>query len=223
VTQNVTSAHCNYCGGTRKHTILHTEVRKEFFGPTGEVWWKDSYEMLECRGCQTFCLRHQYQHSDEFIQDYDDAAIHTNYYPPSLYRKLPKWFEILENSGKAEAICGLVREIYSTIQNDSLRLATMGLRSLVEHIMIDKIGDHKSFEKNLQKFHDDGYISQVQKDSLAILIETGHAVTHRSYMPSRDDLASLLDIAESIIETIYVNQPNISSIKDRIPPRRKAV
>lgn len=117
-------------------------------------------------------------------------------------------------------ITGLLHEIYVALQNDSKRLAAMGVRALIEHIMIDKIEDQGSFRKNVAKFHEKGFISLVQKKILLTILEAGHAAIHRSYNPSEEDLTTLIDVAESVIESIYVNDYNAKNLEKRIPPRK---
>ena len=224
MTESTTLAHCNFCGGMRRHDILFSRTKLEHKEPEfWGIWWEDTYEMLECGGCQTVCLRHQHQFSEDAVGE-DDPPIHTNYYPPALYRQLPRWFDLLENNRRDNQafgpICDFIGEIYTALQNNSLRLATMGIRSLIEHIMIDQVGDHGTFKANLKKFFDSKYISAEQHKIISdIVVEAGHAATHRNLSPSQDDLAAYIDFTENVIETMYVNDLKANGLKNRIPPR----
>ncbi|WP_371851449.1 DUF4145 domain-containing protein [Duganella sacchari] len=42
--------------------------------------------------------------------------------------------------------------MYVAISSSALRLATLGVRALLEHVMIEKVGDNGSFKKNLEAF-----------------------------------------------------------------------
>ena len=69
--------------------------------------------------------------------------------------------------------------------------------------MIAQTGDHGRFAETLDKFYAAGYVSLVQREDLATLLEAGHAVTHRSFRPHEGDLNALLDIIEGTLEAIY--------------------
>jgi hypothetical protein len=60
----------------------------------------------------------------------------------------------------------------------------MGIRSLLEHLMITQVGDSGTFKGKLAKLRDQGLISLVQYDALNTLIHAGHAATHRFFNPT---------------------------------------
>jgi hypothetical protein len=95
----------------------------------------------------------------------------------------------------------------------------MGIRALIENIMIQKVRDQGSFAKNLEALGADGLISLSQEDILKAVLEAGHATIHRSYSPTTEDLHTCMDIAESIVESIYIHPTKASKLKDKIPPR----
>jgi hypothetical protein len=207
-------AHCNTCGGDRNHSVLHRESsiwEDEGSGASG----KDAYEMLRCMGCDSITFRHlSWDDTDP------EPAIH--YFPPAIFRQKPAWLNgwWIDDSYD-EVVAGLLDEIYSALQNNAPRLAAMGVRSLIEHIMISKVGDQGSFVGNLAKFEAEGYVSRVQRTRLETILEAGHATTHRKFKPSRFDLITLVDIAQSIVETIYVHEGQVAALRKRVPPRDK--
>ena len=92
------------------------------------------------------------------------------YYPSPVPRVLPDWifdFEIGLVGGDREQMIGqLLQEVYAAGRGGQYRLATMGIRSVLEHVIITKVGDHQTFRKNLEQFYDAGYISLVQRDAV---------------------------------------------------------
>lgn len=95
----------------------------------------------------------------------------------------------------------------------------MGIRSVIEQVIIEKVGGHGTFSKNLNAFHEKGYISLVQRDVLDGALEAGHAVTHRMFNPTEQDLTILLDIVEGILAAIYVHPDEADFLSKRVPPR----
>ena len=95
-----------------------------------------------------------------------------------------------------------LKEIYSAVQNDSRRLAVMGIRSLLETVMIEKVGDSGSIGTNVKNFIAEGYIAQKNEETFRLQVEAGHAGMHRNYVPTKEELDVLLNITESLIETV---------------------
>ena len=93
-----------------------------------------TYAMLECSGCHHVCLGEQVR----FIPD--GEVEHTNYRSP-VSRKEPDWL------------------LFMIVHGGQYRLAAMAIRALPEQIMVSKVGDLGSFEKQLDAFEKAGYIS----------------------------------------------------------------
>jgi Tfp pilus assembly major pilin PilA len=70
-----TRAHCNNCGGDRKHDVLHVESTC-WEDNESHVEGGDRYEMLRCAGCEQVKLRH----TSTFSEDDEPTVV---YYPPS--------------------------------------------------------------------------------------------------------------------------------------------
>jgi len=226
-TDSDVKSYCNKCGGSRNHLVLHKE---DFYW--SEVYdaehgisidGSDTYELLRCRGCEFVSMRH----SSWFSEDIDENGspnVSVVQYPPATLRRKRDWGSSLKVHGNLrdmpEHISRPLDEIYIALQNNCLRLATMGIRSLLEQVMIEKVGDCGAFAKTLNTFHEQGFISNIQKDSVHSAIEAGHAVTHRDFTPSVADLTTLLDITENLIEILYVHPEHRNYLSKRIPPRK---
>jgi len=210
----VTKAHCNQCGGDRNHGVLAIEKTSWTDEAYDHIHGGDSYEMLKCLGCEQIKLRHT-----SWVVGNDDSKV--SYFPPPIFRPNPKWFSDLwyELPDDADFVGTLLKEIYVALQNNLSSLATMGIRSLLEKVMIAKIGDQGSFRKNLIEFEKQGYVSRIQKERLEAILEAGHAVIHRTFMPSTKDVITLVDITEHIIETVYLHEDKVKELQKRVPPR----
>jgi len=210
---DITKAHCNTCGGDRNHDVLHSE-KKDWQDDESPVCGSDTYDTLRCRGCEEIKLRHTSQFSE-----HDEDSVY--YFPPSIFRRRPEWFEDLffEIQGDEEFVESLLREIYVAVQNNLRNLALMGVRSLLEKIMIAKVGDNGSFSKNLNAFFNKGFISENQKENLSIILEAGHAAIHRKFNPRKNEIITVLDITEHIIESVYLHKSKVDQLSNRVPKR----
>jgi hypothetical protein len=226
---NTTKSFCNRCVGECNHAILHSET--ESGRENDSYQWSVENETLKCQGCDTVSLRRTTWESP-VIDENGSPLLSVAHYPPSMFRREPTWIlelklRITFNDDKTfifdddnAFITDLMHEIYICIQNDCRRSATMAVRALLEQVMIYKVGDQQSFAKNIAKFREDGYISTIQKEFLETVIDAGHATIHRAYKPSKEDLIALVNIAESVIEAVYINEHRAARLKKRIPSKK---
>lgn len=211
--------HCNDCGGERNHHILHTQKTAWDAEDAAGVHGGTTYEMLQCAGCERVVLRER----EWCSEDDPRGEPRLKFYPPATFRPAPKWLTdfYLEFPAGQDLLHDLLKEVYVALQNDQPYLAAMGIRSLLEQIMISKSGDHGTFKKNLAEFQNNGYVSRLQRERLETVLEVGHATIHRGYKPSKDDLLTLVDLTEVIVQTIYLHGSKVEELKKKIPARKK--
>lgn len=206
-----TKAHCNTCDGEKNHEVLFT-TRTSWNNDEFGIGGADIYEVLKCGGCDQLILKHTSRFSEE-------PEPRVRYYPPSAARKEPRW--MYDMSGpNVDFVRALLKEIYIGVQNDTTMTATMGVRALLEHVMISVVGDNGSFTANLEKFTEQGNISVKQRDILDAVLEAGHAAIHRAYQPTDEDLITCIDIAESVLQTVYVHPEKAAELAKKIPRKK---
>ena len=218
--------HCNNCSGQKNHELLfHKKISwSEDIDEDFTLYGEDIYDLFKCCGCDSVVFRHQSSNSENYDPVTGKSVIYTRYYPPPTFRNLPRWIKDFPFIDDIEdSIFGLMHEINVALQNDAPRLATMGIRALLEIIMIDKVGDKGSFSANLKAFQEEGYISKKQKEVIEPILEAAHATMHRAFKPDKKDVVQLMDVTESIIETIYINEDRVKSLAKKIPPRNKKI
>jgi len=225
MTNNTTKAHCNECLGERNHEILY--AKEKYFG--GDEQGPDfftKHELLKCLGCERIVYRVSEWNDMERDAD-NNYIVSYQYYPPAISRAYPQWLSYLHHLGYVEKdgaeyiyIYHILKEIYIGLQNDSIRLATLGIRALLENIMVHKVGDNGSFKKNLDEFEKQGYISHSQNTILNFVLEIGHATMHRAHSPSKADLTTCIDITENLIATIFIHTREATRLSKKIPPRK---
>jgi hypothetical protein len=206
--------HCRSCGRSTQHEVLADDETITPWDRDGDFKLIDRYTMIKCMGCGTAALRWV------FGIDGDPGTFKEVIYPPPMIRRTPAWAtDALQGLVIPQPILDLMRETYVAVQNDLTRLAAMGVRAALEQVMIEKVGDQKSFNNNLSHFEQDGYISARQRKLLASILEAGHAAIHRAWQPTRMDVSHLLDIAESIIESVYLHEGHAVVLEARVPRR----
>jgi hypothetical protein len=203
-------APCSSCVRHTMHKILH---ERDLHDEDRLI----TYAMLECSGCHRVCLGEQ-------VLFIDGGEKQHSYYPSPVSRKEPDWLLALivgltGNKNDDPALGSLLHEIYQAVHGGQYRLAAMGIRALLEQIMVSKVGDGGSFEKQLNEFEKAGYISFIQRDAMMATIDVGHAAMHRAYNPTEEDVKVALDIIEGVMAPLYHHQSKAEKMADRVPPR----
>lgn len=142
-----------------------------------------------------------------------------SFYPPPVSRRRPSWFLSLIISNRNGFIGALLNEVYEALHGGQNELAAMGIRALLERVMVNKVGDQGTFERNLNAFHSGGFISLVQRDNLSSILEMGHGAMHREFSPTTSDIILALDIVEGALAPIFHHQRAAEEISNKVPPR----
>jgi hypothetical protein len=87
--------------------------------------------------------------------------------------------------------------------------------------MMAAVGDFGTFPKTLAEFQACGFIAQNQVEIVEGIIDAGNASAHRAYRPSRGELATLLDIAENLIESVFIHPKRLKEVSKNVPKRKK--
>src|SRR5437773_8541425 len=139
--------HCNSCGQKTKHRIVASHKQQgteEIHEIVGIVSWDNTYEILECCGCETIKFRQK-----EIFSENDGPTI--TYFPPDVSRKPPDWMFSLPRNVKA-----LLAEIYTALYANSQRLAAMGARTVLDLVIAEKVGDQGGFAKGIASLEQNG-------------------------------------------------------------------
>jgi len=96
----------------------------------------------------------------------------------------------------------------------------MGTRALVDLFMNMTVGDIGGFQTKLDKLVSEGYLGKRNRDSLEAALATGHAVIHRGYNPKKDDVTTVLDIVQNLLQPLALEKKTEGLRKHA--PRRKS-
>ena len=188
---DIERVHCNKCSNVTKHYVLAAQKKEmdssEYPYPYS-VDWSDTYEILECCGCEEITFRRTI-----FCSEWEELEF--TFFPPRVSRRAPSWIQSLEDYETK----GLLAEIYTALHADNRRLAVMGARSVLDRFLVAKVGDCGSFKKKLEKLEDGGHVSDREREVLQAALEAGHAAAHRGHQASPEEVNMVMDIVESLL------------------------
>jgi hypothetical protein len=187
------NAPCSRCNKRTVHEVLHkTESLDVHEG-------RFRYETIQCRGCTAVSLKETRLKGRQVTYHPSPRNI------PS--RSLPDWWDLFEWDSGMES---LIREVYEADNNGLSRIAMIGIRAILEQVMIGKVGDHGNISRNLDEFQKAGYASTTQFDSLQRVLDAGSAVMHRNHVPIPRVRWWRFGYSK-IFSMLLMSKPNISS------------
>jgi hypothetical protein len=110
-------------------------------------------------------------------------------------------------------------EIYTALAADSRRLATMGARTIIDMVLVDKVGDIGTFGKKLEELEKSGFIARQGREYLAAALDTGNAAAHRGHKPTAEQLNHVMDIVEHVLQSVYVLEDAAAELRKTTPPK----
>lgn len=203
----VVRVHCNDCGHGTSHRLLKTAYASDETG-AGD-WWSTTFDMLECCGCQDVVLRRT------FVFNSEEPDVRC--FPPPVSRHLPSWQYDLPHKVRA-----VLDEVYRSLDADTRSLPMMGARTLVDMLILEKVGDVGGFKQKLDELEAQGFIGAKQVEVLDAALDAGGAAGHRGHIPSVSEVNAVMDIVENLLQAVYVLPDVAKNLKKTTPPRVKA-
>lgn len=196
---------CRQCGQTTNHKVIYELARKS---EPDDYFWHTSWQIIECLGCNDISFRQETVTEDD-IDEYGQGAPTEKLYPSRISGHKP-----LENQDLLPIKLNRVYdETLSALENSLFVLAGVGLRAIIETICNDKDMQGKTLNQRINNLAVHGIITQVQADILHNLRVLGNEAAHEVQPVKQKELITGLEIAETMMKTIYFLSELGSSIK----------
>jgi len=225
--------HCNSCGRSTEHLLVHGHRNQEFVEEVKDDYGRTfttidgfhDWQLLECQGCKTVCLRSR-EYFSEWCDPWDSDPYKKEFFPPRTIgsRPKPEWFEMFASLEDLQGhfILTSYAQIYELIQAEHHLAALLTARALLETVAIENgSGDKRSFEEKLTELKNKEFISGKQIIFInQAIYDAGSAAMHRSYNPSKEAVRYVLDVIEKLLHTIYI-EPIIENHLSQAKPKKK--
>ena len=204
--------HCNECRRETRHELLRkvvdTDSEQLVEGPCLE--WTITSETFQCCGCGSVKLRRT------LFEDFAPGDITIQYFPPPVSRHPPSWqYEVTF----PDELRSVMQEVYRSLDANNRRLPMMGARTLLDVLMLDKVGDVGTFDEKLKQLEGLGFISSHNRKVLAAALDVGNAAIHRGHAPKADEVNAVMDIVENLLHAVYVLPDMAERLKKTTPQR----
>ncbi len=207
-----TKQYCNSCGKYTNHRIIHKHaVDDEEYDPEYEcsIGWHKGYTVYQCLGCDEFFIE-----CWKWFSEWDHGSAIKQRFPAEKPIQEPNWLHKLP-----EDVKNVVYELYKALQNDCPTLACSGIRTVLDRVFVDKVGDVGDFPEKIKKMIQNGYLGESQKSIILSVIKAGSASAHRAFTPDIEILKSALSITENLLQSIYIHPEAGDTLEKATPPR----
>ncbi len=179
--------HCNRCQNETNHAILAQQDGKyEWDGPS--VYFRQRYSIVQCKGCDEISFLFEEDNKLTDANESDtlpfEASEASTTYPPPLFRRYPSWF----NSIPDAELKSLLHEVYAALQYGSRRLAVMGVRTMLDRVITEVVGDYvqegvkqtDAFKTKLKAYAAQTGLGVRTRDAIIAVFNAGSAAAHRA-------------------------------------------
>ena len=120
-----------------------------------------------------------------------------------------------------EKLAALVAEIYAALDAGANRLAAMGVRTVVDMVALELVGDAGGFGKKLDALVGDGYIAGKDRERLSVVVGAGSAAAHRGAAFEYQQLAHMMETVEHLLKGLYAFKDDSKKLRGVTPKRRR--
>ncbi len=128
---------------------------------------------------------------------------------------LPEWYGSLPAK-----IREMLLEVRYNLQKELSALPSMGLRSVIDMVCNDQVGDIGSFAQKMHNLVEKRLITPKKRQIIETALEVGHASIHRGHFPTAKELQVVMDIVDHLLEELYVLDKTSESLRASVPKRQ---
>lgn len=207
---------CSICLRETNHEELfktESTTDNRMLSPDPEVWYSEGYNyaLFKCLGCSNVVMRKDFWSSDLTPDMWDPS--YRSWYPALVSRQAPPWLK-----RRNDLSANVLKQVYVALNANLVSLAMMGIRTVLDQYLVEKVRDIGGFEKKLKKAAELGFLSAKQVELIAPALEAGHAASHRAYEPTVEALSYSLEVVENLLHQDELAR-NSKGVADAIPRR----
>ena len=197
--------YCGSCKQDTNHNVLYNKDRSS--ESDSDFWWYEGHYLLQCAGCNTICYAVESRSEDDvFLEERGEPAWKT--YPSSEGERQP----IERIHALPFKVMIIYKEVIEAVNAKLPILAAVGLRALIEAICKEHGIVGNNLEERIDGLAAGGILSASQADILHSHRFLGNVAAHEIERAGRQELLAALEIAESMLKTIYI----LTKLSDKI-------
>jgi hypothetical protein len=210
----ILSVPCVTCKTKTNHKVITSFDKDGCEYNLNEQWsvtWTESYQIIQCQGCDSVSFRHMSWFSEDVDPISRDNGETEQLYPNrhNNYLTVKSFYNVPSNLRR------IYEETIDCFNNESSVLCASGLRAIVDGICVQQgvlegpvqTGDTVKHKDNLKGriagLQEKGILTQNNAQTLHEHRCMGSAAVHELARPSVDELRLAIEIIEHILEQLY--------------------
>lgn len=191
---------CRVCCRATRHDILASHEQLE-----NPEEYHESYlwQVVQCRGCETFGFRLQNDDYEQISLDADGDAHHT-ITVTTFPRALRNHVGLSGIYWVPNLIAKVYRQTLSAYGERAYVLASIGLRATIEAVCNHLKISGANLEKRIDQLFKGGYVSNEDKKRLHAIRFLGNDAAHEVKEPAEADLRVALEIVEHLLNSVFI-------------------
>ncbi len=203
---------CTQCRKVTNHIVLQKH-NTNGSTPDGDIHWWESHQIVQCAGCDDISFRRTSSCTENIDPITGDLAENETLYPERAQGRKPiEGYEDFPHKTKRVYL-----ETLKALSSGMPLLAAIGLRALIESICLEQKTKSRTLAKGIDELAANGLLSQKQAEFLHSHRFMGNVAAHEIEAPKPEHLIAALEIAETLLKTIYI----LPEIAEQIKPKTK--
>ncbi len=188
---------CHVCGAHKNHVIIaEREIRSE----NEDFQCGENHYFAQCAGCDAYTYAISSWSEDDWDPQTGETVLRWKTYPRSASERRP----MDDDHHLPSKIGSIYSEVVGAMNAQLPILAAIGLRALIEAICKDRSIIGKNLEKLIDGLAVNGVLSSAQATILHGHRFLGNLAAHEIVSAKPRELVAAIEIAETVLRTIYV-------------------
>lgn len=208
--ETITVRCVGWCRASTKHTVLASVnlAGEEEWDPGYMYYWNDSYQIIQCAGCETISFRQTHQNSEDTVRvgndpaDLDYGVDEVQYPSPVAGRGA-----IQDHHTLPSQLHRIYLETIKAINSKQPVLAGIGIRAIVETVCEDKKAKGRNLLEKIDDLVGQGVLTKEGSEILHKLRTLGNEAAHEAKPHDDDHLSLAMDVIDHLLSGVYVLGP----------------
>jgi hypothetical protein len=204
---------CGECKKVTNHNVI-AEHKTSGDANDDEIHWWATYQIVQCMGCDDISFRRVSACTEDYDPNTGKIEESEALYPDRISGRTPmEDHDLFPVKTKRVYL-----ETLKALNNQTPLLAAIGLRALIESICIEQKTKSKNLAKGIDELAAMGLLSTKQAEFLHNHRFMGNEAAHEIVAPKPEHLVVAIDIAETLLKTIYILPNKAETMKPKAAP-----
>ncbi len=211
---------CRNCHVETRHRVLQSVDISGREYSRGELYfaYDDSYQIVQCQGCDDISFRQVHFNSEDFEHDPETdevvSAATINVYPNRVSGR----HKLRQAHFLPFEVSRIYSETHAALCSKQPILAGIGIRALVEAVCQLEEAEGSNLEKKIDSLMTRGILTKAEAEHLHSMRILGNTAAHEVKPHSEIMLSLAMDVVEHLLTTVYI----LPAATDQLPKRKKS-